>query len=74
MQVTVKLFATFREGRFSTAVQEYAPATRIGDVIRQLRIPEAEIGMIMLDHRHATPDQLLQEGAQLSLFPLLGGG
>jgi len=74
MQVTVKLFATFREGRFSTAVQEYAPVTRIGDVIRQLRIPEAEIGMIMMNHRHATPDQLLQEGAQLSLFPLLGGG
>ncbi len=74
MQVTVKLFASFREGRFSSAVQQYPPATRIADVIRELRIAEAEVGMIMLNHRHATPEQVLDEGAQLSLFPLLGGG
>ena len=73
MQVTVKLFASFREGRFASAVQDYPPATRIADVITHLDISEAEVGMIMLNHRHATPEELL-EGAQLSLFPLLGGG
>jgi len=74
MQVVVKLFATFRDGRFATATREYAPGTRIADVISELRIPEAEVGMIMLNGRHAEPDQQLQDGVKLSLFPLLGGG
>lgn len=74
MQVTVKLFATFREGRFVVAEQEYGQGTRIAEVIRTLEIPEAEIGMIMLNNRHAEPDELLHEGAKLALFPLLGGG
>lgn len=74
MQVNVKLFATFRNGRFATARQDYAPGTRIAEVIQALAIPEAEIGMIMLNNRHAEPDQQLEDGANLALFPLLGGG
>lgn len=74
MQITVKLFASFRVGRFSAATHECALGTRIADVIGELGIPESQVGMIMLDNRHAEPDQQLQEGANLSLFPLLGGG
>jgi molybdopterin synthase sulfur carrier subunit len=74
MQITVKLFATFRIGRFNVATQEYEPGTRVSDVITALEIPHAEIGMIMLNGRHAEPEQPLQEGASLALFPLLGGG
>jgi hypothetical protein len=34
----------------------------------------ADIGIIMMDGRHADADSPLREGATLSLFPLLGGG
>jgi molybdopterin synthase sulfur carrier subunit len=74
MQITVKLFASFRVGRFVNASQEYPAGTRVADVISALRIPEAEIGMIMLNNRHAEPGEQLSEGASLALFPLLGGG
>ncbi|HYG97677.1 MAG TPA: MoaD/ThiS family protein [Terriglobales bacterium] len=74
MKITVKLFATFRAGRFAVQMQDCAPGTRIADVITALEIPESEIGMIMLNNRHADPDHQLEEGANLSLFPLLGGG
>ncbi len=74
MQVTVKLFATFRVGRFSEETRDYLPGTRIADIIGELQIPDKEIGMIMLNHRHAEPDQELKEGDNLALFPLVGGG
>lgn len=74
MQITVKLFATFRVGRFAEATRQYPQGTRIADVIGQLHIPEREIGMIMLNNRHAEPEQVLNDGDNLSIFPLVGGG
>ncbi|KAF0221738.1 MAG: sulfur transfer protein [Geobacteraceae bacterium] len=74
MQITLKLFATFRVGRFAAATRDYPAGTRIADVIRELHIPEEQIGMIMLNNRHAEPDQELNDGDNLSLFPLVGGG
>ncbi len=74
MQVTVKLFANFRVGRFVTATQEYPLGSCVADVISNLQIPIGEIGMIMLNNRHAEPEEQLEDGANLALFPLLGGG
>ena len=74
MQITLKLFATFRAGRFSEETRDYPPGTRITDIINELRIPEREIGMIMLNNRHAEPDHELGDGDNLALFPLVGGG
>lgn len=74
MQITVKLFATFRIGRFAVEIREYPPGTRIGDIIVQLQIPEPQIGMIMLNHRHAELEQELHESDTLAIFPLVGGG
>ncbi len=74
MDITVKLFATFRFGRFATTIRQYPPSTQIGEVITELQIPASEISMIMLNGRHADPDQLLREGDSLALFPLVAGG
>lgn len=74
MQVTIKLFASFRPGRFNVATQTLEPGTRIAEIIERLEIPPAEIGMIMVNGRHAEPEHEMQDGASLSLFPLLGGG
>jgi molybdopterin converting factor small subunit len=74
MQVTVKLFATFRAGRFLSSTDHYPSGTTVKDVIRALQIPESEIGIIMMNNKHAEPLDQLFEGDHLSLFPLLGGG
>lgn len=74
MQVTLKLFATFRVGRFAEETRDYPPGTCITDIINELGIPEKEIGMIMLNSRHAEPEQELSNGDNLALFPLVGGG
>jgi sulfur-carrier protein len=74
MQITVKLFASFRKDRFIAASREVDGSTCIADVINMLQIPAGEIGTIMLNNRHAEPGQQLQEGDRLALFPLVGGG
>jgi len=74
MQVTIKLFATFRIGRFDVVTRDYPAGTRIADIITELHIPEKEVGMIMLNNRHAELNQELNDGDSLALFPLVGGG
>lgn len=74
MQVTVKLFASFRTGRFSSMPQEFSPGTTAGDAVRILGIPEAEVGVLLVNGRHVELDHGLAEGDTLSVFPLVGGG
>jgi molybdopterin converting factor small subunit len=74
VRIKVKLFANFRDGRFSIEDQEYPSGTRIADIIEKLGIQPAEIGIILLESKHAEPEQELTDGANLALFPLLGGG
>jgi molybdopterin converting factor small subunit len=74
MQITVKLFATFRTGRFKEAVQELRPGTDCRGVILSVGLTEAEIGIVLVNGRHAALEQILHEGETLSLFPLVGGG
>ncbi len=74
MQITVKLFATFRRERFITADREYPAGTRISDILTELEIPVSSVGTIMLNSRHAQPERELQDGDSLAIFPLVGGG
>lgn len=74
MKITIKLFATFRVGRFASKVQECLPGTTVGEIIGELKIPEKELGMVLVNSRHVELDQQLNEGDSLSIFPLVGGG
>ncbi len=74
ISINVKLFATFRVGRFVAEARNYPVGTRIVDIIRELEIPEPEIGIIMLNSKHAEPDKQLADGDNLGIFPLVGGG
>jgi molybdopterin converting factor small subunit len=74
MQINVKLFATFRVGRFSEQKREYPSGTCVSGVIEDLQIPEAQVGILMLHNRHVSPDQELTDGVDLAIFPFVGGG
>jgi len=74
MKVTVKLFASFRAGRFEVETVDYPPGTTVGDVADGLNLPHSELGIMMINNRHVKLDRLLEEGDTLALFPLLGGG
>lgn len=74
MQVTVKLFATFRNGRFKIQEQELPEGTQCRQVVTDLGITEEEVGVIMINGRHGSIDQTLAQNDVLSIFPLVGGG
>ncbi|PLX93916.1 MAG: molybdopterin synthase sulfur carrier subunit [Desulfuromonas sp.] len=74
MKITVKLFANFRQERFKVQEFDLTDGTTCGAVAAQLKITEEELGVIMVNGRHAALTQRLQEGDSLSLLPLVGGG
>ena len=74
MNVTVKLFANFRVDRFKVEQRNYQQAIPCREVIADVGIGVQEIGIILINGRHAALDTRLEDGDTLSLFPLVGGG
>lgn len=74
MQVFVKLFAYFRDDRFKQAVISFPEGTTPEKVITSLDIDSDDVGVIMVNNRHAQPDAVLQEDDILAIFPKIGGG
>jgi molybdopterin converting factor small subunit len=74
MNITVKLFASFRAGRFDIETGDYPAGTTVADVADHLNLPQSELGIMMINNRHVKLDRQLAEGDILALFPLLGGG
>ena len=74
MEITVRLYLTFRTGRFRTETRETPPGVTAAGVARSLAIRDADIGMALVNNRQAELEQELLPGDTLSLFPVVGGG
>ncbi|MEN8191004.1 MAG: MoaD/ThiS family protein [Thermodesulfobacteriota bacterium] len=74
MRVTIKLFATFREGRFIREERALAEGTTAGHVVDSLGIVRDDVGVTMINSRHCSFDTVLREGDTYSIFPVIGGG
>jgi sulfur-carrier protein len=74
MRLTVKLFATFRQGRFEVSDLERPDGSTLGRLLDDLAIPRAELGFVLVQGRHAELDQVPAAGATVSIFPRVGGG
>ncbi|MGD0233563.1 MAG: MoaD/ThiS family protein [Syntrophorhabdales bacterium] len=74
MRVTVKLFATLREGRFSVETLDLEPGATVENVVRRLNISEKEAALTFVNSRHVDPSAEITDGDTLSIFPPVGGG
>ena len=74
MQVTVKVFASFRTGRTPIELCDFPAGTTVEQVVAQLGIPVADLGIMLVNHRHVKLARELADGDILAIFPLLGGG
>ncbi len=74
MRVTVKLFATLRQGRFDIDTLDLPPGTKIIDVVQRLGVPEKEVTLIFINGRHGDFTSELHDGDTLAMFPPEGGG
>jgi molybdopterin converting factor small subunit len=50
------------------------PASTVRDLCRQLRVPEKEVKLIMIDGVAAGWDSILTGNERVALFPPIGGG
>jgi len=74
MQLTVKLFAYFRDNRFKQQQMDFADGTTVEAIIRSLGVPLDEVGVTMINSRHCELQQVPAENDQLAIFPNIGGG
>jgi sulfur carrier protein len=74
MKITVKLFATLRDGRFDEAELLLAEGATVRDALETLALQSEEAAIIFVNGRHADLESLLADGNTLSIFPPIGGG
>lgn len=74
MRVTVKLFATFRDGRFKVEEMDLPEESRVLDVLAPLNILPEEIAICLANGRNVDEKHVLKDGDTLAIFPPVGGG
>ena len=74
MQITVKLFAYFRDSRFKAEVRDYPDDITVGSIVDGLEIPREEVGIIMINSKHCQFNTVPNEKDVLAIFPVIGGG
>lgn len=74
MKVTVKLFATFRQGRQKVMEMELPDGTTTEDIIEGLGIKKSEVAILLINGRDGQLNRPLVEGDLVALFPPVGGG
>jgi len=74
VRVTVKLFASFRDGRFKVEERNLPEGTSVLDIIQPLNIKPEEIAICLLNGKDAKEHTVLKDGDTLALFPPVGGG
>jgi molybdopterin converting factor small subunit len=74
MKITVKLFATFRKDRFEIEERTYPEGATAGQIVAELQLPLAQLGILLVNSRHVDLERVLVDGETLAIFPLVGGG
>lgn len=74
VKVTVRLFATFRDGREKVQVMELQEGITPLEIIKKLGILASEIAILLVNGRDGKLENALADGDILSLFPPVGGG
>jgi molybdopterin converting factor small subunit len=79
MKVEVKLFANFREylppgSEKYSCMLELEEGTTIAQVLARLNVPELQPMVPLVNGIHCKPEDPLQPGDVLSIFPPVAGG
>lgn len=74
MKVTVKLFATFRQGREKLQIMDIKEGTTPKDIIERLDINLETVSILLINGKNGELNSKLTESDVLSLFPPIGSG
>jgi len=74
MKITVKLFASLRIGRFKQEERTYPIGISCQQVAENLGINTGDVGIVLVNGRPESLEQVLSDGDVLSFIALVGGG
>ena len=71
---TVKLFASFRNGREKTYEFDLDQFSTGKEILDHLNIDSEEVAIYLINGKKSTLDHQIEEGDTVSIFPPVGGG
>ena len=74
MNIELRLFATFREGREKKYFLQVEEGTKLIDIVNKFEIAQEEVSIALINGIDGKLDRSLNEGDILALFPPVGGG
>jgi molybdopterin converting factor small subunit len=76
MKVKITLHGTLRIKRQDLVGRDpvASEATTIGELLRELNLSRAEAPIIFVNEKRAGFESLIQDGDEIKVFPILGGG
>jgi|GEM_PF-925163 len=69
MKIQVKLFATFRNGRWKIQEFDYPQDIPVSTVLKDLSLSESDVGMVLVNGIHKTTNNELHDHVVLALVP-----
>lgn len=74
MLVEVRLFATFREGRFKEKQMEFPEGSSLADLLGHLQIAETEARILLVNGTAVSAEHKMAPHDVVSIFPPMAGG
>lgn len=74
MVLEVRLFATFREGRFREKELELPEESSLSDLLKYLKIPEKDAKVIIVNGLAVSVGHQLSNHDIIAIFPPIAGG
>lgn len=74
MVVEVRLFASFREGRFKEKELELPEGSSLGDLLAQLKIEQKDAKITIVNGTSVSAGHKLCEHDVIAIFPPIAGG
>lgn len=74
MKIYVSLISSLSVGRFESEMREYPEIINVRQIVEDLGILEKDVGVVLINKKHASFEDSLNEGDTLLLLPLLDGG
>jgi len=74
MVVQVRLFASFREGRFKEKELELPEASSLGDLLARLEIVQKDAKITIVNGSAVSAEHKLSDHDVIAIFPPIAGG
>ena len=74
LKVEVRLFATFRNGRFKKTFMEFCNEVTPREILFGLGIELDDVAILLINGINGKFDTPLKDGDRISVFPPVGGG